>query len=140
MVCLANRYGRGPVLISEIASCDHIPRKFLELILLDLKNQGLLLSKKGKGGGYQLARQPNLITAGQIIRIMEGPIAPLPCVSRIAYARCEECPDERTCAIRLVMKEVREATAKVLDSATLADMIHRVQAIETGKEGLNFSI
>jgi len=117
-----------------------MPRKFLELILLELKNHGLLQSKKGKGGGYFLAKPPNAITVGQIVRIVDGPIAPLPCVSRTAYMKCEECADERTCPIRLVMKDVREATANILDSSTLADMISRVRSIETGKEALNFAI
>ena len=140
MLVLAQRYGAGPVLISDIAAGDHMPRKFLELILLELKNHGLLQSKKGKGGGYFLGKSPDLITVGQIVRIVDGPIAPLPCVSRTAYMRCDECPDERTCPIRLVMKDVREATAKILDSATLADMLSRVRSIETGKEALNFAI
>jgi Rrf2 family protein len=140
MVILAQRHGQGPVLISEIAASDRIPRKFLELILLELKNHGLLQSKKGKGGGYFLAKPPGLITAGQIVRIIDGPIAPLPCVSRTAYMRCEECADERTCAIRLVMSDIREATAKILDSATLEDMINRMHSIEGGKEALSFAI
>jgi len=140
MVVLAQRYGQGPVLISDIAAVDRMPRKFLELILLELKNHGLLQSKKGKGGGYFLAKPPNTITAGQIVRIIDGPIAPLPCVSKTAYMRCDECADERTCPIRLVMKDVREATAKILDSATLADMLDRVRSIETDKESLNFTI
>jgi Rrf2 family protein len=140
MVILSQRYGQGPILISDIAAGEHMPRKFLELILLELKNHGLLQSKKGKGGGYFLAKPPNLITAGQIVRIIDGPIAPLPCVSRTAYMRCDECADERTCPIRLVMKDVREATANILDSATLADMMERVRSIESGKEALNFAI
>ena len=140
MVVLAERYGKGPILISEIAAGEHMPRKFLELILLELKNHGLLQSKKGKGGGYFLAKSPSMITAGQIVRIIDGPIAPLPCVSRTAYMKCEECADERTCAIRLVMKDVREATANILDSVTLSDMINRVHSIEGGKEALNFAI
>ena len=140
MVVLADRYGEGPILISDIASGDRMPRKFLELILLELKNHGLLQSKKGKGGGYFLAKPPTAITAGQIVRIVDGPIAPLPCVSKTAYMRCDECPDERTCPIRLVMKDVREATAKILDTATLADMLNRVRSIESGKEALNFAI
>jgi Rrf2 family protein len=140
MILLAQHHGEGPILISDIAAGDHMPRKFLELILLELKNHGLLQSKKGKGGGYFLAKPPDTITIGQIVRIVDGPIAPLPCVSRTAYMRCEECADERTCPIRLVMKDVREATSRILDSVTLADMINRVRLIETGKEALNFSI
>ena len=140
MVALAHQHGEGPILISELADHDHMPRKFLELILLELKNHGLLQSKKGKGGGYFLAKPPNAITVGQIVRIVDGPIAPLPCVSRTAYMRCDECIDERVCPIRLVMKDVREATAGILDSATLADMLERVRSIETGKEALNYAI
>ena len=140
MVVLAQHYGQGPILISEIAAGDRMPRKFLELILLELKNHGLLQSKKGKGGGYFLAKSPSAINVGQIVRIVDGPIAPLPCVSRTAYMRCDECPDERTCAIRLVMKDVREATAGILDSTSLADMMERVRSIETGKEALNYAI
>ena len=140
MRALATRYGEGPILISEIAAPDRLPRKFLEMILLELKNQGLLQSKKGKGGGYSLAKPPDMITVGQLVRIIDGPIAPLPCVSRTAYQRCEECVDERTCGIRIVMKDVREATARILDSTTLADMIRRAEAVRTGKEGLSFAI
>ena len=137
---LAERYGEGPVLISEIAAPEGLPRKFLELILLELKNQGLLQSKKGKGGGYAPAKPPDMITVGQVVRIIDGPIAPLPCVSRTAYRRCDECVDERTCGIRMVMKDVREATANILDSTTLADVIRRADAVKAGKEGLSFAI
>lgn len=140
MRVLASRYGKGPVLISEIAAPDSLPRKFLELILLDLKSQGLVVSRKGRGGGYALARPPDMITVGQVVRTTDGPIAPLPCVSRTAYQRCVECVDERTCAIRLVMKDVREATARILDSTTLTDMIRRAEAVKAGKEGLSFAI
>src|SRR5260221_7848840 len=106
MVVLAQRYGEGPILISDIAAPERIPHKFLELILLELKNHGLLHSKKGKGGGYFLAREPRAISVGQVVRFLDGPIAPLPCVSKTAYMRCHECRDERTCGIRLVMQEV----------------------------------
>lgn len=125
MIVLAREYGRGPVLISEIASREDIPRKFLELILLELRNRGLLHSKKGKGGGYFLGRAPAEITVGEILRDIEGPLALIPCVSQTAYRRCEECLDEQTCGIRLVMKDVRDATARILDSTTLADVLMR---------------
>lgn len=137
---LAKEYGQGPVLISDIAHRENIPRKFLELILLELKNHGLLHSKKGKGGGYFLAREPRAISVGQVIRTLDGPIAPLPCVSKTAYMRCHECRDERTCGIRIVMQEVRDATAKIMDSTTLEDMLKRVQSVVTSKESLSFSI
>ena len=140
MLVLAKEYGQGPVLISDIAQREAIPRKFLELILLELRNQGVLQSKKGKGGGYFLGRPPQQISVGQVVRILEGPLAPLPCVSKTAYMRCRECRDERTCGIRIVMKEVRDATAKILDSTTLEDMLRRVEVVVTGKESLAFSI
>jgi Rrf2 family protein len=129
LLSLARDYGRGPVLISELAEKERIPKKFLELILLDLKNSGLLRSKKGKGGGYMLAKPPSEITFGHVIRMMDGPLAPIPCVSQMAYQRCEECRDELTCGIRFVMKEVRDASAKILDSTTLADAIHHTDRL-----------
>jgi len=137
---LAKEYGQGPVLISEIARRENIPPKFLELILLELKNQGILHSKKGKGGGYFLARSPQSVTVGQIVRVMEGPLALLPCVSRTSYMRCHECRDERTCGIRIVLKDVRDATARILDSTTLADVLKRVESAVNGKEGLDYAI
>jgi len=140
MMVLAKEYGQGPVLISDLAQREDIPRKFLELILLELKNQGLLQSKKGKGGGYFLGRDPKLIRVGHIVRVLDGPIAPLPCVSKTAYMRCRECRDERSCGIRIVMKEVRDATAKILDSTSLVDMLKQVEAVVTGKESLSFAI
>lgn len=115
-----------PVLISEIAEAEGIPKKFLELILLQLKKGGMLQSKKGKGGGYFLAREPALISFGQVIRVIDGPLAPLPCVSQTAYMRCEECVDEMGCGIRLVMKEVRDSTARILDGTSFAEVVHRV--------------
>ena len=138
MLVLAKEYGQGPVLISDLAQSEGIPRKFLELILLELKNQGLLQSKKGKGGGYFLGRDPSQISVGHIVRVLDGPIAPLPCVSKTAYMRCRECRDERSCGIRIVMKEVRDATAKIMDSTSLADMLKRVEAVVTGKRIVEF--
>jgi Rrf2 family protein len=140
MMVLAKEYGQGPVLISDMAQREGIPRKFLELILLELKNQGMLQSKKGKGGGYSLGRDPHLISVGHVVRVLDGPIAPLPCVSKTAYMRCHECRDERSCGIRIVMKEVRDATAKIMDSTSLSDMLKQVEAVVTGKESLSFAI
>jgi Rrf2 family protein len=140
LLVLAKEHGQGPVLISDIAQREGIPRKFLELILLELKNQGILQSRKGKGGGYFLGREPHQISVGHVIRVLDGPIAPLPCVSKTAYARCRECRDERSCGIRLVMKEVRDATAKIMDTTTLDDILKRVEAVVTGKESLSFAI
>lgn len=140
-IALARRYGQGPVLISEIARTERIPKKFLELILLELKNSRILDSKKGKGGGYFLSRPPEQITFGQIVRIVEGPLAPLPCVSQTAYRRCDECVDEQFCELRIVMKEVRDSTAKVLDHTHLKDALERSDhAKRKGLDILNFEI
>ena len=118
---------KGPILIADIAEKEGIPRKFLEQILLELKKQGLLQSQKGKGGGYLLGKRPDQISMGQVIRIVDGPLAPLPCVSQMAYRRCDECKDEETCEIRWVMKEVRDSTARILDGVTLSDAIGRLK-------------
>src|SRR5260370_42585075 len=108
---LGEKYGEGPVLISEIASREGIPRKFLELILLELKNQGILQSRKGKGGGYQLGKPPSGVIIGHVIRVLEGPLAPLPCVSRTAYRGCDECRDDRPCVIGILCEDGRTAPA-----------------------------
>jgi Rrf2 family protein len=140
LLVMTEEYGKGPMLISEIAGRDGIPRKFLELILLELKNQGILQSKKGKGGGYALNRPAGSIMIGHIVRLIDGPLAPLPCVSKTAYRKCDECRDERTCGIRIVMREVREATARILDSTSLADIQKRAEIASRGREALEYSI
>src|SRR6476620_1003194 len=122
LLVLAEEADQGPVLISELADRQRLPRKFLEAILLELKRAGLLHSKKGKGGGYVLGRKPTEITVGQVIRVLGGPLALTPCVSQTAYRKCDECLDEEECGVRLAMKEVRDATAKILDNTTLADL------------------
>ena len=118
-----NYAGQKPLLISDVARQGRIPKKFLELILLDLKNHGVLMSKKGKGGGYYLARSPDRIKLGAVMHILEGPLSPLPCLSQTAYKRCEECEDEDTCSIRIIMKGLHEAQMKILDSTSLQDML-----------------
>jgi Rrf2 family protein len=132
LLALSREYGRGPVLVGDLAVREHIPRKFLELILLDLKNRGILQSRRGPGGGYFLGKPPDVVSLGQIIRILDGPLAPLPCVSQTAYLRCDECPDELTCGIRIVMKDVRDATARILDGTTLAQVLRRVEDAAKG--------
>jgi Rrf2 family protein len=122
LLLLAQHDGRGPVLVSDVATEEAIPKKFLEAILLDLNRRGLVQSKKGKGGGYYLRRAPAEITFGEVIRALEGPLALVPCVSQTAYSACAECVDERTCGVRLAMKDVRDATARILDHLTLADV------------------
>ena len=133
LYALANDESGGPVLIADLAEREHIPHKFLELILLELRNAGILRSKKGKGGGYALARPAREVTLGQIIRVVDGPLAPIPCVSERAYVRCEECVSEETCGTRMVMKEVRDAIAKILDGTTLADVCERVAKVGRGR-------
>jgi Rrf2 family protein len=134
MSVLAREYGRGPVLIADLSTKERIPRKFLELILLDLKRKGILRSKKGKGGGYSLSRSPADVSIGELVRALDGPLALLPCVSQTAYRRCDECIDEMTCSIRSVMKEVRDRTAEILDGTTLEDLILRShRMLESGQ-------
>ncbi|MBN2045055.1 MAG: Rrf2 family transcriptional regulator [Anaerolineales bacterium] len=111
--------------IGEIAREENIPAKFLEQILLSLKNAGLLQSKMGAGGGYYLARPPEQITLGEIKRTLDGPIAPIRCVSQMAYQSCG-CPDEENCGLRLVMQDVRDAIADILDNTSLADVQARI--------------
>ena len=133
LLYLARQENQGPVLISELAAKENIPKKFLELILLDLKNHGILQSKKGKGGGYSLSRRPEAIKLGRVIRVLDGPLAPLPCASQTAYVPCDECEDEKTCGIRLVMKDVRDAMANILDSTSLADVLRQVEKASAQK-------
>jgi len=127
---LAQRRDQGPVLIATLAKEERIPKKFLELILLELKNRGILQSKKGKGGGYALGRAPDAIMLGEVIRALDGPLAPLPCASHTAYRKCDECRDEATCGLRAVMQEVRDATAGILDRESVADMMRRMDRLQ----------
>lgn len=126
LYALAREYGRGPVLIGTLSEKELIPKKFLEQILLSLKGLGLVSSKKGKGGGYMLVHPPDQITLATIIRMIEGPIAPLPCASETRFRKCEECADIATCGTRIVMREVRDAMAQILEKTTLASVCRRV--------------
>jgi Rrf2 family protein len=122
LLALADHRRGEPVRIADLAHEEQIPPKFLELILLGLKNQGILQSRKGKGGGYLLARDPADIYLGQIVRMFDGPLAPVPCASQTAYVACADCPDEAVCGVHLAMKAVRDATAKVLDGTSIASL------------------
>jgi Rrf2 family protein len=113
------------VQIREISERENIPAKYLEQILLALKNAGLLQSKMGFGGGYYLARPAAEITLGQIVRVLDGPLAPIRCVSQMAYEPCD-CPNEQTCGLRMVMGDVRNAIADILDKTSLADVSRRM--------------
>lgn len=128
LIHLAGTPAGQPVLIADLARVENIPKKFLEFILLSLRKGGLLQSRIGKGGGYTLALPASKITIGSIVRILEGDIAPVQCLSTTNYARCEECQDEATCGIRLTMSDVNVALSNVMDGLTLADMIERSEA------------
>lgn len=118
---LAKQKTNEPILISEISESENISKKFLESILLTLKKNGILASKKGKGGGYYLMKKPNEIKISTLIRILEGPIAMLPCVSLNYYEKCDDCISEDRCSLNRLMVEVRDNTLKILENKTLED-------------------
>jgi Rrf2 family protein len=118
---LVDKYNQGPVLISDIARKKKIPLKFLENILLELKKAGVLESKKGKGGGYYIKEDPSKTSVAAVVRIVNGPISLLPCVSLYFYQRCKNC-DEKNCGLHDVMANVRDATLNVLENRTLKDL------------------
>lgn len=124
-----------PLLIAEIAEREDIPLKFLQLILRELKQHGILRSRKGRGGGYLLARPAETVSIATIIRVVDGPIAPVPCLSKTAYHRCEGCRDENTCGLRLVLKDVHESTVRVLEETTLADLARHTRLAAAGNNG-----
>ena len=127
-LAMAHHTGSPVVQIKDIAAREHIPAKFLEQILLNLKNAGLLHSKMGIGGGYYLGRPPEEITLGHIVRVLDGPLAPIRCVSQMAYETCG-CPDEASCGLRLTMLDVRNAISGILDHTSLADVVGRVESV-----------
>lgn len=113
-----------PVHISDLATQEKIPQKFLELILLELKHLGVLESRRGKEGGYLLSKPANQIMVGDVIRFLEGPLALLPCASTTRYKKCDDCTDENNCGLRRLMRQVRDMTSQLLDKTTLADINH----------------
>jgi Rrf2 family protein len=125
LVYLAERYGQGPVQIGEIAEQQNIPKKFLEAILLELRNAKILHSKKGKGGGYYLYRKPKEVNLTEVIRLMNGAIALLPCVSLHYYESCEECVDEKHCTIRTTFMSVRDETLRILTESNLGVLLKK---------------
>lgn len=132
LINLARKVDQGPILISDISEEEKIPKKFLEAILLDLRNAGILNSKKGKGGGYYLIKKPEDVNLATVIRLFDGAIALLPCVSYQYYERCDECKDEEVCGIRSVIKEVRDETVRILKQNSLADIIEREKELKEG--------
>ncbi len=126
LVHLAVAQPQGAVSIAAIAHSEAIPRKFLEAILLELRNHGILVSRRGKLGGYALRQSCDQIWLGDVLRKLSGPLAPVPCLSKTAYQRCAECPDERACAVRLLLADVHTATLQILDNMSLADLVARL--------------
>lgn len=120
---LARQENQMPVQIAEIAKSEHISIKFLESILLLLRHSGFLGAKKGKGGGYYLIKEPKEINMAHVYRILEGPIALLPCASHNFYEKCDDCTDEAACAVRRLMTEIRDNTLQILENNSLADII-----------------
>jgi Rrf2 family protein len=119
---LAKRYGEGPVPNKDLARRNNIPPRFLEQILLGLKHGRIVRSQKGPRGGYYLARPPQEITLAEVVRLLDGPLAPISCVSEIAYEACG-CPDMEACGLRRVMRKVRDTVAGIMESTTLADLV-----------------
>ena len=119
---IASEVGRSLVQVSELAESEQLPVKFLEQILQALKDAGLVMSARGKFGGYRLGKPMKQITIGQVVRLIDGPLAPIGCVSQTAYAKCT-CPDEEHCGLRMLMLDVRNAIAGILDRYTLADVV-----------------
>jgi Rrf2 family protein len=121
---LAENYeSKQPILIADIAKGENIPKKFLEAILLELRNNGILHSQKGKGGGYQLRIPPEDVTIAKVLRIIDGPIAPMLCVSLYFYGKCDDCASEHECRLRPIMEQIRDANLNVLENNTLKNMI-----------------
>ncbi|WP_166037273.1 Rrf2 family transcriptional regulator [Sphingosinicella sp. YJ22] len=118
---LADRHGEGPVQLAEIADAQNIPPKFLTVMLSSMRRAGLVESLRGREGGYWLAREPDQITYGEIVRLTRGSLGLLPCASRLAYRKCENCVTEDQCRLRRAMLMVRDETARILDHLTLAD-------------------
>jgi Rrf2 family protein len=123
LVCLAALEPGESMQAIEIARKYNIPKKFLDAILGELRRAGFVSSKKGPGGGYMLARAPSRVRIGHIIRVIDGPLAPLACASRTAFKPCRDCTDVETCTIRLMMSRVRDAMSDILDNMSVADLI-----------------
>jgi len=120
---LGGRKSTDPMMIADIAERARVPHKFLEQILLDLKKHGLVHSRRGKYGGYVIGRPPEKISFAEVLRIIDGPLALSSCASRTAYRKCDDCLDEKSCAVRKLLLEVRDATAAILENSTIAEAI-----------------
>ena len=134
---LAGRPGGQPVQIEDIAAGAGVPRRFLEHILLDLKKKGVVASRRGRAGGYVLLKQPSELTIGAILRAVDGPMAPLTCISQTAYRRCSDCRDEKTCAVRRLFADTYAATLLLMEGTTLADALAGRPAAEAGRDAIS---
>src|SRR5262245_21142990 len=123
LIRLGKEYGGGPIFTDDIATSEHIPKKFLELILLDLKRAGYVRSKQGTKGGYRLVQDPSAINLAEVYRLFDGAIALLPCVSQKFYEECDDCPDEKACRLKRVFVDVREKTYDLLSGITIESFL-----------------
>lgn len=123
LIRLGQEYGGGPMLTDDIARAENIPKKFLELILLDLKHAGYVRSKQGAKGGYRLVQNPGQISLAEIYRLFDGAIALVPCVSQKFYEKCDDCPDEKACRLKTVFIDVREKTSELLTGITIQSFL-----------------
>ena len=128
ILVLARKADEGPVMIGDLAKAASVPKKFLELILLELRNKGVLQSRRGKLGGYMLNVSPRKITVGDIVRMVDGPMAPVQCLSKTAYRRCSDCNEEGTCGVRLALKEAYEASLMIMEKTTVDDILNMMEA------------
>ena len=132
MVLADEAAGNGEALtIEAIAQRSETPKRFLEHILLQLRNAGMIVSRRGRNGGYGLIKDPGTISIGELLRLVDGPIAPLPCLSRTAYQRCDDCKDEQACRVRRLFADVFYAYLLMIESLTLADMVGAPEKLET---------
>lgn len=133
LLTLAEAGGRS-LSAAEIAENERLPKKFLEQILVDLKRDGLVQARRGAAGGYMLLRPADTITFGHVLRLIDGPIAPLPCLSRMAYRKCDDCRNEATCRIRKVFADVANSARRVLDHTTIADALAQPELRRTADD------
>lgn len=137
---LARHYGSGPVTVKKIAATEGISPKFLETIMVEMKKGGLLHSHRGKLGGYTLQQPPDKVTIGRIIRLIDGTLSPVRCVSTTAYSPCVDCPNEKNCHIRRIMKNVGEAISRVLDLKSLEQLLRDAENEAAGIHEILFDI
>lgn len=140
VIVLAKKATGEPVLISQLAKESGVPKKFLELILLELRNAGLLESKRGKAGGYLLGLPARQIMVGQVIRAVDGPMAPVPCLSKTAYRRCDDCPDEVECGVRLALRGAYLASLAILEKTSLQSTIELMAHSTENETALMYNI